>query len=139
MRKGLRVSIFPAVAALAALFIVLPQRGADATIEMVGSTGAWRFQPAGPLRVDPGDRVAFSNDSRVTHTATCVATGDQTGACPWDSGDVQPGQTVFVTLPDDEALYTFACRYHGRQLQMAGTIDTTAGSGTSPAPSPVAS
>jgi len=125
MIKG---SILPALAALAALFIVLPTGGGDAEVTMVSvADGGWAFQPA-EIEVDEGARIAFSNDSTVTHTATCVG-------CPWDTGDVQPGETVFLTF-DDAARYQFFCRYHGSTGAMTGQL--TVGNPPASTPSPAA-
>lgn len=117
-------SLVPAVAALAAVFIVLPQGGGDATVHMVAAGDGWGFRPA-TVRLEPGGRVAFVNDTGVTHTATC-------SGCPWDTGDVQPGQTVLLPFLDTAA-YRFACDYHGG-LGMTGEL--LVGSGTLPAASP---
>jgi len=103
MARGMRNSIIPTVAALAALFIVLPKTGAGAEVVMVGDTGAWRFEPA-ELRIEVGARVAFVNQTGVTHTADCVG-------CPWSAGDVQPEQTRTVVFRTDGA-FQYGCRYH---------------------------
>ena len=110
------------IAAFAAFFMVIPQRGFDRTVVMldapglarsIGAEEAWSFEPAN-LEVEPGARIAFRNDSTITHTATC-------SGCPWDTGDVQPGQTKFLTF-DTDAEYQYFCRYHGQQLGMIGTL-----------------
>jgi plastocyanin len=105
---GRKASVIPVMAALAALFLVLPSTGADATITITGEPGAWRFEPA-DLRIEPGQRVVFVNESGQTHTADCVG-------CPWSTGDVQPAESVFVPFPEESG-FTFQCRYHPEQLQ----------------------
>jgi plastocyanin len=134
MAKGVRVSILPVVGGLAALFLVLPHTGADAKIAMTGPEGEWTFSPD-ELRAEPGARVAFTNRTHITHTATCASFEGDPSPCTWDTGDVQPGQTVFVTLPDADATYSFGCRYHARNFGMAGRLITGAGSSV-PVPSP---
>jgi plastocyanin len=126
MAKGMRYSIIPTVAALAALFIVLPKTGAGAEVTMIGDTGAWRFEPAA-LEVEPGARVAFVNETGATHTADCVG-------CPWSTGDVQPEQTRTVVFRT-EGVYPFGCRYHP-DLMTGTLIVGTPPPGSSPSPSP---
>ena len=103
MARATKVSILPAVAALAALFIVLPTRSGDATVAIAGAGGEWRFEPA-QVTIASGQLVAFRNETRVTHTADCVG-------CPWRSGDIQPGQTRLVAF-DEDATFEYRCRYH---------------------------
>jgi plastocyanin len=129
MPRWIRYSLFPAAIALSALFIVLPPTGADATIKIVGSATASRFQPA-VASVKPGARVAFENDTRATETATCINCG--TGA--WDSGDIQPGQTVFVTLPQTSGSFDYGSRY---DQNLVGRL--LVGISAEPSPSPSAS
>lgn len=136
-----RLTFVAVVAAFAAFFAIIPQRGADATIEMLpadaaaaqalGASEAWRFAP-GELRVARGARVAFTNRSRVTHTAWCEGCTTE-----WDSRDVQPGQTKMLAFTED-GTYLFVCRYHGRTLGMSGSLVVGEG-GPAPEPSPLAS
>jgi len=127
MPNWIRYSLLPFAIALAALFIVLPRTGGDATIKFLGKEGSFRLSPAS-LTVQPGARVAFENDTKFTHTATC-------GTCSkdaWDTGDIQPGQTVFLTF-DTAGTYTYVCRYH---TSLVGQLAVgTAASGASPSPS----
>jgi plastocyanin len=132
MPRWIRYSLFPAVVAFAALFIALPQTGAAGTIKIVDRGGVPTYSP-GALSVKAGARVAFENDTRQTQTATCLNCSSR---ATWDSGDIQPGQTVFVTLPAGATAFVYASRYdealQGRLL--AGvTVET------SPSPSPAAS
>ena len=106
MPRWIRYSLFPAAIALAALFIALPQTGADVTVKIVNKGGAPAFSPS-ILSVKPGARVAFENDTRQTESATCFNCTPKTA---WDSGDIQPGQTVFVTLPDAAVAFAYASR-----------------------------
>ena len=133
------------MAALAAVFLVLPQTGADATItvaEVAG--GAWTYAPD-ELVIEAGQRVAFTNETETTHTADCID-------CPWSTGDIQPGQTKMVVFDEDLAS-TFVCRYHSEVLVGSLTVGTPPapdatpspgsegvepGSTTTPAPTPVA-
>jgi plastocyanin len=124
MGRGLRYSILPAVAALSAFFVVLPTTGADARIKIVDAGAGWAFSPA-TVRVEPGARIAFVNQTGVTHAADC-------DACPWTSGDVEPGQTRMVTFPS-EIGSGFHCRYHPELMTGSLTV------GTPPSPSPSAS
>ncbi len=128
MPNWVRYSLLPAAIALAALFIVLPRTGADVTIKFLGSDPNFRLQPT-TLRVEPGARVAFENDTRVTHTATC-------GTCAkdaWDTGDVQPGATVFLTF-DDEGSFTYVCRYHTNLIGQLVVGGAEASPSASPSP-----
>ena len=131
MPRWIRYSLFPAAVALAALFIALPQTGADATVKIVRDGSTPSFSPS-ILSVKPGARVAFENDTRQTETATCFNCTPKT---TWDSGDIQPGQTVFVTLPDAAAAFDYASRYEDA-LQGRLLAGVTGGSSS---PSPAAS
>jgi plastocyanin len=106
MPRWIRYSLFPAAIAFSALFIVLPQTGADVTIKIVGPATAPRFQPV-IASVKPGARIAFENDARATETATCLTCA----ATPWDSGDIQPGQTVFLVIPVTRGAFDYGSRY----------------------------
>lgn len=97
--------MLPAAIALSAFFTALPRTGTGTTIKIVGSASSPRFSPA-VVTVAPGARVAFQNDTRATQTATCT----DCGATGWDSGDIQPGQTVFVDLRTAGS-FSFASRY----------------------------
>jgi len=128
MPRWIRYSLFPAAVAFAALFIALPQTGAT-TIKIVNKGGTPTFSPTS-LSVKAGARVAFENDTRETQTATCLN-------CPakatWDSGDIQPGQTVFVELPAAPSAFDYASRY-GEGLQ--GTLLAGVSEEAPPSPSP---
>ena len=134
MPRWVRYSLFPAAIAFSALFIVLPQTGADATIKITGSAASPTFSPS-VRSVGPGARVAFENDTRATQTATCLSCAERTS---WDSGDIQPGQTRFVTV-DKEGFYDLRDRYAqemGASLQVGAASAQPSGS---PSPSPSAS
>ena len=128
MPGWVRYSLLPAAIALAALFLVLPRTGGDTTIKFLGTEGSFRLAPAS-LHVEPGALIAFENDTRFTHTATC-------GTCTkdaWDTGDIQPGATVFLTF-DQAGSFTFVCRYHTELVGQLG-VGTAASSSASPAAS----
>lgn len=129
MARSSRSLIAPAVVALAALFIVLPRGGADAEVTIVDAGEAWAFSPAS-VSVEAAARVAFVNETDVTHTATCQG-------CPWDSGDIQPGQTAMLTF-DDEVASSFFCRYHGASQGMEGQLVVGDPPVPQPSPSPSA-
>ena len=111
MGRRLLTSAIPVAAAFAAFFLVLPKTGADMTVLMQGETAPYRYDQVS-IEVEPGTRIAFTNDSSVTHTADCVD-------CPWSTGDVQPGETAYVTFSSDLRAQ-FRCRYH--PAEMAGSI-----------------
>ncbi len=129
MPRWIRFSLFPAAVAFAALFIALPQTGADTTIKIVNRSGTPTLTPS-VLSVKAGARVAFENDTRQTQTATCLNCSTKAA---WDSGDIQPGQTVFVTLPDEAAAFDFASRYD-EVLQGKLLAGVTEEASTSPSP-----
>jgi plastocyanin len=119
--------LFPAAIAFAAFFAVLPQTGADKTIKITGTEGALQYRPA-VATVAPGARIAFENDTRTTQTATCqTCTGK-----PWDSGDIQPGQTIFVTLPTTSGTVDYGSNY---DQGLTGRLLVGASAETSPSPS----
>lgn len=124
MRKTFRYSLLPVVVGAAALFAVLPQRGADATVRIIVSGSGFAYAP-GAVDIEVGQRVAFVNDSKQTHTASCQG-------CPWTSGDIQPAQTKFVTFSEDAAT-TFACRYHPDDPALQGSL-VVGQPGDTPAP-----
>ena len=89
-----------AAAGFAALFMVLPSKGAGREIMMVGL----RYRPSA-FTIDAGGAVTFVNDSKLTHTATCRG-------CRQDSGDIQPRTFKTLTFPK-AGRYLLFCRYHG--------------------------
>ncbi len=103
MQKLIRYLWVPAVGAIAALFMVLPQTGGNVTVHIVGAQGHYRFEPSN-IELRPGQRLEFINDTRETHTATCKG-------CGWDTGDIQPGQAIFKEFPT-AGVFAFVCRYH---------------------------
>lgn len=112
MQRILTSSI-PVIAALAAFFLVLPRGGADVTVRIVPDEAVWTFAPA-QAEAPAGGRVAFRNLTDVTHTADCIE-------CPWRSGDVAPGEIVFVPVGAAGA-YTYQCRYHGEVMRGELTV-----------------
>ncbi|HEX9776101.1 MAG TPA: cupredoxin domain-containing protein [Actinomycetota bacterium] len=103
MPRKVLSSAIPTVVTLAALFLVLPRGGAEATIRMTDAGGAFSFDPA-EAELPAGSQLEFVNDTTRTHTADCPG-------CPWHTGDVQPAQSVVVVVEQPGA-YSFACRYH---------------------------
>lgn len=130
MRPAFKYSLLPVIVGVSALFAVLPQRGADATVRIVRAGDGFAYTP-GAVKIEAGQRVAFVNDSKQTHTATC-------DGCPWTSGDIQPSQTKFVTFETDAAT-SFACIYHPDDERLKGTLVVGSPRATpSPTPSPSA-
>ena len=104
--KFLRMSLLPAAIALSAVFLALPTTGAPVTVHIVRAGDGWRFDPpAASLRA--GKKIAFTNDTTTTHTATC-------DTCGFDTRDIQPGQTAFITLRAPGTL-GYHCNYHAQQ------------------------
>lgn len=120
----LRWSFVLVVACAAALAMALPHTGADATVRIVQSKGHFVFVPE-ITRIEPGQRVAFVNETNQTHTAACLD-------CPWDTGDIQPGQTKFMEFPETFS-YPYGCRYH---QELGRIIVGNAEPSPSPSPSP---
>jgi plastocyanin len=105
-----------AVAGFAALFAVLPSKGAGREVKLVG----FRYRPAA-VTIQKGGAVTFTNDSKVTHTATCQSGSKVgTGRCRLDTGDIQPGMFKTLTFPSVGS-YTIFCRYHA-QAGMVATV-----------------
>jgi plastocyanin len=127
MPRWIRYSLFPAAIAFSALFIVLPATGADVTIKIVGPATAPRFQPT-IAPVKPGTRIAFENDTRATQTATCLTCT----ANPWDTGDIQPGQTVFLVIPTARGIFDYGSRY---DQNLIGRLLAGVAAEASPSPS----
>jgi len=122
-------SLIPAVAALSAMFMVLPNGGGDFEVHVVAGEAGFAFDPP-EIQIEPGQRVAFINESSATHSARCDGCR---AATMWDTGDIQPGETVLVPFDGAEA-YRFFCVYHGQQ-GMAGIL-TVGDAELEPAPSP---
>lgn len=133
--RWLRFSLVPALAALAATFALLPRTGAAVEIEMVeGGPGIVRFTPS-DVHIDVGDRVAFTNTTERSHTASCVGCDR---ALAWSTGVVQPGQTVFVTFPQEGA-FTYgdpSSPPDSRALLQVGDVQPAQSPSPSPSPSP---
>lgn len=102
--------------AFAALFLVLPSSGAQTTVHILRAGTGWKFDPA-DAKLRAGQRIAFVNDTTVTHTATC-------DRCAWDTGDIQPGQTKFVTI-ETKGNNAYHCAYHGQSAKMTGDLTVT--------------
>jgi plastocyanin len=64
------------------------------------------------LTVSPGIRVRVTNDDTVTHTLSATDG-------PFDTGDIQPGQTRSFTAPSKPGTYHYICNIH---QYMMGTV-----------------
>lgn len=90
-------------------------------------TAANRFDPA-TVTIAKGSTITWKNGSSVQHTATddpskAANTADAqrpSGAQPWDSGMVAPGQTFAHTF-DVAGTYKYFCAIH-EASGMVGTI-----------------
>lgn len=108
-RRRYVVASVIAVAGFAALFAVLPSRGAGAKVEIDG----FRYRPA-TITLRAGGAATFENDTKVTHTATCRG-------CRADSGDIQPG--TFKTLTFSKAgTFQIFCKYHEGRGMVARVV-----------------
>jgi plastocyanin len=89
-------------------------------------TDALRFDPA-TLTVPKGTTVTWRNSSATMHTATddpgkAANSADAalpSGAQPWDSGNIDPGQTFQHTF-DAPGTYKYFCTPH----EAAGMVAT---------------
>jgi plastocyanin len=118
-----RAAVVP-VAAVAMLLVALVESGA------VGAVAAAPSQPAGgrstgtgqEVRIDiknfvfspakivatPGETIAVTNEDGVVHTFTAVA-----GTSPaFNSGDVNPNQTITLKAPKTPGTYSVHCTIH---------------------------
>jgi plastocyanin len=125
--RVLKYSLVATAAAFAALFAVLPATPTGRKVEMVRADG-FRFRPT-TVRIALDGAVTFTNNSRVTHTATCTG-------CPrdFDTGDVFPGASRTVRFAR-AGVYRFACRYHGAR-GMAAVLVVGSAPGPAAGPSP---
>lgn len=78
------------------------QAGATASAAKKVSIRAFAFHP-GTLTVKRGARVAFTNASNVTHTATKGRS--------LDTGPIKPGKTKFVTFAK-RGTFAYHCSIH---------------------------
>jgi len=88
-------------AAMAAAMPLLPAAAAQAATYSVTIQGM-AFSPAA-FNVAPGDTIIFFNADQMPHTATA-----EDGA--FDTGRIDPGQSVEVTIP--EGRHPYVCQYH---------------------------
>lgn len=104
-----------------------PAAPASASVSM---TDALRFEPAA-LTVRRGATVTWRNTSATMHTVTddpgkAANKADAAlpeGAQPWDSGNINPGQTFQHTF-DTPGTYKYFCTPH-EAAGMLGTINVT--------------
>lgn len=93
--------------ALAAIALALMQdgaAGADATASGARSVDIanFAFHPQ-TLRINRGGKVAFTNSSKVTHTATRGGS--------FDTGRIAPGKTKVVQL-NQRGTFAYHCKIH---------------------------
>jgi len=69
----------------------------------------FKFTPANP-DVQPGERIAVTNEDSVTHTLTAGPSPKDKGV--FTTGDVGPGQTKTVSAPAKAGMYPFYCTIH---------------------------
>lgn len=76
------------------------------------------YQPE-ELTVRPGDRITWENTDTTTHTVTF----DNTTL--GDSGDIAPGETYNLTVPEDfePGTYDYLCDYHPATMQASITVE----------------
>ena len=63
-----------------------------------------KFRPA-VVTVHPGDKIEWTNNDIVPHTATTVEKG-------FDSGSISVGQTWALTAPAKKGDYFYTCTFH---------------------------
>jgi plastocyanin len=103
---------------------------AGASVAVVSMTDALRFEPAS-LTIAKGTTVTWRNSSQTIHTVTDEPTKASnkadaalpSGAQPWDSGNLNPGQTFSHTF-DTPGTYKYFCIPH-EMAGMTGTIVVT--------------
>jgi len=120
-RRGWRTSSL--VAAVAVAFVLVGCSSAPAVTPATtppagqGAKGAkiaisnFMFIPA-RLTVHPGATVTVINRDQVAHTVTSSSGG-------FDTGDIQPGQSVTFTAPDRAGSFPYICSIH---QYMSGTL-----------------
>lgn len=106
-RRRLGLALVAAIAALsfAGLRVAAGESATEATASRVRSERIANFEyhPT-PLTVRAGTTVVFSNQSRVTHTATENGGG-------FDTGRIKPGRAASVTFKRP-GTYVFHCQIH---------------------------
>jgi plastocyanin len=144
LRLGLLLAVLPLVVACSSSSSATtptraPTAGATATAapaqagavaSSVNMTDALKFDPA-TLTVPKGTTVTWHNTSSVQHTVTddpskAANKADAvvpSGAEPWDSGTIDPGQTFQHTF-DTPGTYKYFCIPH-EAAGMVGTITVT--------------
>jgi plastocyanin len=118
----------PAVPSPSAVAVASPS--AQAGNFTVTMTNELRFDPP-MLSVPRGTTVTWNNTSSIQHTVTDDVSKAQnkadaelpTGAQPWDSGNIDPGQTYQHTF-DIPGTYKYFCTPH-ETAGMLGTIVVT--------------
>lgn len=100
-RKG-RIAIAAVLVVAALLVAALGSAGAGASATKSVAIANFKFQP-GTLHVKAGTKVDFSNDSKVTHTAT------RAGA--FDTGRIAPGKSILVKFTQ-KGTFAYHCTIH---------------------------
>jgi plastocyanin len=116
----------PSPSANASVSPVVP----SASVTTVQLIDTLRFEPAS-LTVTRGTTVTWRNTGQVVHTVTDdpakaanpVDAQLPSGAQPWDSGNLNPGQTFSHTF-DVPGTYKYFCQPH-EAAGMLGTINVT--------------
>jgi plastocyanin len=97
-----RIAIGATLAAAALVLASLGGGGAGASTTESVDIANFRFQPK-TLHVEAGTKVAFANDSNVTHTAT------RAGA--FDTGHIAPGKSILVKFAQ-KGTFAYHCTIH---------------------------
>lgn len=69
----------------------------------------FKFVPA-DFSVKPGETVTITNDDSVPHTFTALPHSSPFGA--FDTGTINPGQTVTITAPRKPGTFGYLCTLH---------------------------
>ena len=107
-----------------------PAALSSADVAVVSMTDSLKFEPAS-ITVAKGTSVTWTNTSQTAHTVTddpAKASNKAdaalpAGAQPWDSGNLNPGQTFSHTF-DVPGTYQYFCIPHA-MAGMTGTIVVT--------------
>ena len=106
------------------LLVPLSAAAATSSARIVNCPPAIACFSPNPIRVTVGDRVTWTNNSSLTHTAT-----SNTGA--WDTGTITPGATSGAVAFNTVGTFAYHCAIHP---SMTGSVIVSAAPsvGTSP-------
>jgi plastocyanin len=94
----------------------------DHTVLMTGDYGGAMFFDPSVISIQAGDRVRWTNNVAVTHTATsgtdCVPDG------LWTTGSIGPGGTSGYVTFNTLGSFNYYCRFHC-EVGMTGVITVT--------------